>query len=130
MLAFACHLISCLMNLGNPSGVQRKICNMDRREWKARDEATCGAIRPKKSNGALAVIGIAWLTAGIAFAPTPASAGGSGWAPAWEFYGGRFVVSAPPGGHEYQSFNSSCVWLRRVVPTPLGPRWQLFPVCV
>ena len=117
------------MNLGNPSGVQRKTCDMDRREWKASDQATCGVIR-KKNNGASALVGIAWFTAGAAFAPTPAFAGGSGGALAWEFYGGRFVVSAPRGGHEYQSFNSSCVWLRRLVPTPLGPRWQLFPVCV
>jgi|SRR6516164_1734464 hypothetical protein len=103
---------------------------MDRRAGKTSDQATCGAGRPKKYIGAPALIGIAWFTAGIAFAPAPASAGGYGWAPAWEFYGGRFVVSAPRGGHEYQSFNSSCVWLRRVVPTPLGPRWQLFPICV
>jgi hypothetical protein len=55
----------------------------------------------------------------------------AGWyGPHWDYYGGRFVVSAPSYLHSYRAFNPSCVWLRRVVPTPLGPQWQLVPVCV
>jgi hypothetical protein len=31
--------------------------------------------------------------------------------------------------HEYAAYNPNCAFLRRVVPTPLGPQWQLVPVC-
>jgi hypothetical protein len=79
-----------------------------------------------------------WLAALFAaafVACAPAGAGGyfgGGWygVSHWEYYGGRFVPSAMPGHlHEYAAFNPSCVYLRRVVLTPVGPSRQLVPVC-
>jgi hypothetical protein len=68
----------------------------------------------------------------LAAALAPAQAGGyfgSGWYGGWDFYGGRFLVAAPTRLHEYAAYNPSCAFLRRLVPTPLGPQWQLVPVC-
>jgi hypothetical protein len=65
------------------------------------------------------------LAAAIGLAPAPAAAG---WR--WSYYDGGFVVSDTHSfGHEYIAFNPSCAWLRRLVPTPVGLRWQLVPVC-
>ena len=65
----------------------------------------------------------ALVAASLALALGQASAGG--------YYGGRFVPSAMPGHlHEYQAFNANCAFLRRLVRTPVGPNWQLVPVCV
>ena len=47
----------------------------------------------------------------------------------WDFYGGRFLVATPTRLHEYAAYNPNCAFLRRLVPTPLGPQWQLVPVC-
>jgi hypothetical protein len=48
----------------------------------------------------------------------------------WAYYGGMFVPSGPFGHlHEYAAFNPSCAFMRRVVPTPVGPQWQLARVC-
>jgi hypothetical protein len=68
----------------------------------------------------------------LAAALAPAHAGGyfgGGWYGNWDFYGGRFLVAAPTRLHEYASYNPNCAFLRRLVPTPLGPQWQLVPVC-
>jgi hypothetical protein len=62
----------------------------------------------------------------------PAQAGGyfgGGWYGSWDFYGGRFLVATPPRLHEYAAYNPNCAFLRRLVPTPLGPQWQLVPIC-
>ena len=82
----------------------------------------------------------ALVAASLALALGQASAGGyygggwyQGWSAAshWDYYGGRFVPSAMPGHlHEYQAFNANCAFLRRLVRTPVGPNWQLVPVCV
>ena len=73
----------------------------------------------------------------LAAALAPAQAGGyfgggyfgGGWYGSWDFYGGRFLVAMPTRLHEYAAYNPSCAFLRRLVPTPLGPQWQLIPVC-
>jgi len=68
----------------------------------------------------------------LAAALAPAQAGGyfgGGWYGSWDFYGGRFLVATPTRLHEYAAYNPSCAFLRRVVLTPLGPQWQLVPVC-
>ena len=83
-----------------------------------------------------------WLAALVAVAfvaCAPAKAGGyygggwyGGWSAVshWDYYGGRFVSSAPAGHlHEYIAFNPNCAYLRRVVLTPVGPSRQLVPVC-
>jgi hypothetical protein len=72
----------------------------------------------------------------VALAPAKVWAGGyygGGWSAAyrWDYYGGRFMPSAMPGYlHEYPAFNANCAFLRRLVLTPVGPSWQLVPVCV
>jgi hypothetical protein len=68
----------------------------------------------------------------LAAALAPAQAGGyfgGSWYGNWDFYGGRFLVATPTRLHEYAAYNPNCAFLRRVVPTPLGPQWQLVPVC-
>jgi hypothetical protein len=68
----------------------------------------------------------------LAAALAPAQAGGyfgGGWYGNWDFYGGRFLVATPTRLHEYAAYNPNCAFLRRVVQTPLGPQWQLVPVC-
>jgi hypothetical protein len=79
------------------------------------------------------------VAAVVALAPAAVWAGGyygswyQGWsAPShWDYYGGRFVPSAMPGYlHEYPAFNANCAFLRRLVLTPVGPSWQLVPICV
>jgi hypothetical protein len=68
----------------------------------------------------------------LAAALAPAQAGGyfgGGWYGSWDFYGGRFLVAMPTRLHEYAAYNPNCAFLRRLVPTPLGPQWQLVPVC-
>jgi hypothetical protein len=78
------------------------------------------------------VMALAALLLAVVLAPTPALAGGyfgGGWYGKWDFYGGRFVVATPTVLHEYAAYNPNCAFLRRLVPTPLGPQWQLVPVC-
>jgi hypothetical protein len=68
----------------------------------------------------------------LAAALAPAQAGGyfgGSWYGNWDFYGGRFLVATPTRLHEYAAYNPNCAFLRRVMPTPLGPQWQLVPVC-
>jgi hypothetical protein len=76
------------------------------------------------------VMALAALLLAAALAPAQAVAGGyfSGYG-GWDFYGGRFVIPTHTVLHEYAAYNPSCTFLRRVVPTPLGPQWQLVPVC-
>ena len=68
----------------------------------------------------------------LAAALAPAQAGGyfgGSWYGNWDFYGGRFLVATPTRLHEYAAYNPNCAFLRRPVPTPLGPQWQLVPIC-
>jgi hypothetical protein len=76
------------------------------------------------------VMALAALLLAAALAPAQAGGyfGGGGYRN-WDFYGGRFLVAAPTRLHEYAAYNPNCAFLRRVVPTPLGPQWQLVPVC-
>ena len=88
----------------------------------------------RKSQLWLAALSVA---AGVTLAPAKGLAGGyfgpwHGWSRAshWAYYDGRFVPSGPFGHlHEYAAFNPSCAFMRRVVSTPVGPQWQLVPVC-
>jgi hypothetical protein len=76
------------------------------------------------------VMALAALLLAAALAPAQAGAYfGGGWYGSWDFYGGRFLVATPTRLHEYAAYNPSCAFLRRLVPTPLGPQWQLVPVC-
>jgi hypothetical protein len=76
------------------------------------------------------VMALAALLLAAALAPAQAVAGGYfGGYGGWDFYGGRFVIPTHTVLHEYAAYNPSCTFLRRVVPTPLGPQWQLVPVC-
>jgi hypothetical protein len=78
------------------------------------------------------VMALAALLLAAALAPAPALAGGyfgGGWYGNWDFYGGRFLVAMPTRLHEYAAYNPNCAFLRRVVPTPFGPQWQLVPIC-
>jgi len=73
-----------------------------------------------------------WLAAAVVLAPAQALAGeyfGGVWYGGWDFYGGRFLVATQTRLHEYAAYNPNCAFLRRLVPTPLGPQWQLVPVC-
>ena len=68
----------------------------------------------------------------LAAALAPAQAGGyfgGSWYGNWDFYGGRFLVATPTRLHEYAAYNPNCAFLPRLVQTPLGPQWQLVPVC-
>ena len=78
------------------------------------------------------VMALAALLLAVVLAPAQAMAGayfGGGWYGGWNFYGGRFLVATPTRLHEYAAYNPNCAFLRRLVPTPLGPQWQLAPVC-
>jgi hypothetical protein len=78
------------------------------------------------------VMALAALLLAAAPAPAPALADGyfgGVWYGGWDFYGGRFLATTPTHLHEYAAYNPNCAFLRRVVPTPLGPQWRLVPVC-
>jgi hypothetical protein len=68
--------------------------------------------------------------AAAALAPTSASAwGGHGWHGGWHgggwgFGGPRFFVGGPAYAYGY----GGC-YVRRLVPTPWGPRWRLVNRC-
>ena len=78
------------------------------------------------------VMALAALLLAVALAPAPAwpadiSAAvgtGNGISTAAGSWSPRLPVL-----HEYAAYNPNCAFLRRVVPTPLGPQWQLVPVC-
>ena len=83
----------------------------------------------------LVAVAAAWLGA-AALAPTSASAwgrhgwhggwhgGGWGWGWGWGWGGPRFFVGGPAYGYGY----GGC-YVRRLVPTPWGPRWRLVNRC-
>ena len=78
------------------------------------------------------VMALAALLLAVVLTPAQAVAGGyfgGGWHGGWDFYGGPFVIPTQAVLHEYAAYNPSCAFLRRLVPTPLGPQWQLVPVC-
>jgi hypothetical protein len=77
----------------------------------------------------LSLVAIAAASLGAAaLAPTSASAWGYGYHGGWHrgFWGPRFVVGGPVyyGGYGY----GGC-YVRRLVPTPWGPRWRLVNRC-
>jgi hypothetical protein len=87
----------------------------------------------------LSLVAIAAASLGLAaLAPTSASAwgGGHGWHGGWHGggwgYGGpRLYVGGPAyygGGYGYGPGYGGC-YVRRLVPTPWGPRWRLFSRC-
>jgi len=78
------------------------------------------------------------LAASVTVVPVESSAGGYlspryGMAPvlyAGAYYGGMFVPPGPFGHlHQHAAWDPNCAFLRRVVFTPIGPQWQLVPVC-
>jgi len=77
----------------------------------------------------LALVAAASLGA-AALAPTSASAWTGGWHGGWHhgwhhgWAGPRFFVGGPAYGYGY----GGC-YVRRVVPTPFGPRWRLVNRC-
>jgi hypothetical protein len=75
----------------------------------------------KPSLAAIAAI----LLGAAALAPTSASAWG-GWHGGWHHGGGpRFFV----GGPVYYGYGYGGCYVRRLVPTPWGPRWHLVNRC-
>jgi uncharacterized membrane protein len=85
----------------------------------------------------LSLVAVAAASLGVAaLAPTAASAGwhggwhGGGWHHGgWGFGGPRIVVGGPAyygGGYGYGG--DGC-YVRRLVPTPWGPRWRLVNRC-
>jgi hypothetical protein len=68
--------------------------------------------------------------AAAALTPTSASAwGGHGWHGGWHgggwgFGGPRFFVGGPAYAYGYRG-----CYVRRLVPTPWGPRWRLVNRC-
>lgn len=72
----------------------------------------------------LSLVVIAAASLGVAaLAPTSASAWQGGWHRGWG-WGGPRVVVAGPAFYGY----GSC-FVRRLVPTPWGPRWHLVNHC-
>ena len=77
----------------------------------------------------LSLVAVAAASLGVAaLAPTSASAWGYGYHVGWHrgFWGPRFYVGGPGyyGGYGY----GGC-YVRRLIPTPWGPRWQLVNRC-
>ena len=82
----------------------------------------------------LSLVAVAAASLGAAaLSPTSASAWGGGWHHGWHHggwgWGGpRIVVGGPAyygGGYAY---GGGC-YVRRLVPTPWGPRWRLVNRC-
>ena len=75
----------------------------------------------------LSLVAVAAASLGVAaLAPTSASAWGGwhgGWHHGWGWGGPRFV-----GGPAYAYGYGGC-YVRRLVPTPWGPRWRLVNRC-
>jgi hypothetical protein len=76
----------------------------------------------------LSLVAFAAASLGVAaLAPTSASAWGTyGWHGGWhgrDWHGPRFYV----GGPAY--FGNDGCYVRRLVPTPWGPRWRLYSRC-
>ena len=74
----------------------------------------------------LSLVAVAAASLGAAaLAPTAASAHGwhHGWNHGWGWGGPRFYVAGPA----YYGYGGC--YVRRLVPTPWGPRWQLVNRC-
>jgi hypothetical protein len=97
---------------------------------------TDGAVRAERSEESIMlrkfglVAFAAASLAAAALAPTTASAfGGHGWHGGW--HGGGFGWGGPRvfiGGPAYGYGYGGC-YVRRLVPTPWGPRWRLVNRC-
>ncbi|MDI1264887.1 MAG: sulfur globule protein precursor [bacterium] len=80
----------------------------------------------------LSLVAVAAASLGAAaLAPTSASAWGGGWHHGWHggWGGPRIVIGGPAyygGGYGYGG--DGC-YVRRLVPTPWGPRWRLVNRC-
>jgi hypothetical protein len=86
----------------------------------------------------LSLVAVAAASLGVAaLAPTSASAfGGHGWGGGWHggwrggWGGPRFFVSGPYYGYgAYGAYGYGGCYVRRLVPTPWGPRWRLINRC-
>lgn len=78
----------------------------------------------------LSLVAVAAASLGAAaLAPTSASAWG-GWHGGWHhgWWGPRIVVGGP-AYYAYPSYGYGGCYVRRVVPTPWGPRWRLVNRC-
>jgi hypothetical protein len=73
----------------------------------------------------LSLVAVAAASLGAAaLPPTSASAWGGGWHSGWHraWWGPRIAVGGPSYGYD------SC-YVRRLVPTPWGPRWRVVNRC-
>jgi hypothetical protein len=87
----------------------------------------------------LSLVAVAAASLGVAaLAPTSASAfGGHGWHGGWhgEWHGGwggpRFFAGGPGyyGYGAYAGYGYGGCYVRRLVPTPWGPRWRVVNRC-
>ncbi|WP_407181182.1 sulfur globule protein precursor [Bradyrhizobium sp. STM 3562] len=81
----------------------------------------------------LSLVAVAAVSLGAAMAPTSASAWGwhGGWHHGWGWWGGpRVVVGGPVYyGYARPSYGYGGCFVRRLVPTPWGPRWRLVNTC-
>ena len=78
----------------------------------------------------LSLVAVAAASLGaVALAPTSASAWGGGWHGGWHhgWWGPRIVVGGP--AYAYPSYGYGGCYVRRLVPTPWGPRWHLVNRC-
>jgi opacity protein-like surface antigen len=77
----------------------------------------------------LSLVAVAAASLGVAaLAPTSASAWGGwhgGWHHGWGWGGPHFFV----GGPAYDGYGYGGCYVRRLVPTPWGPRWRLVNRC-
>ena len=79
----------------------------------------------------LSLVAVAAASLGVAaLAPTSASAWGGwhgGWHHGWSWGGPRVFVGGP-AFYGYGNGYGGC-YVRRLVPTPWGPRWRLINRC-
>jgi hypothetical protein len=77
----------------------------------------------------LSLVAVAAASLGVAaLAPTSASAWG-GWHGGWHHgWGGPRVFVGAPAYYGYGDGYGGC-YVRRLVPTPFGPRWRLINRC-
>ena len=78
----------------------------------------------------LSLVAVAAAALGAAaLAPTSASAGGwhhGGWHHGWGWGGPHVVIGGPA---YYGSYAYGGCYVRRLMPTPWGPRWRLVNRC-
>lgn len=80
----------------------------------------------------LSLVAVAVASLAAAMAPSSASAWGwhGGWHHGWGWRGPRVVVGGPVYyGYTYPSYGYGRCFVRRLVPTPWGPRWRLINTC-